>query len=110
MSRGRAYNRHISKTKAKRKKKIAETVYHMCGPYYDNLHQFSKNKIHCSCPLCSQKTNLKKHGKYRSMGAWSGFSERGKYYTHMDVKRICSMNEDMEEYSSSVEEGALLRR
>ena len=24
-------------------------------PYYDNIHQYSKNKIHCSCPLCSGK-------------------------------------------------------
>ena len=21
-------------------------------PYYNNLNQYSKNKIHCSCPLC----------------------------------------------------------
>lgn len=26
---------------------------------YDNLHQYSKNKIHCSCPMCSAKTNNK---------------------------------------------------
>ena len=47
--------------KAKRKKKIAEEVY--CNgkehPYYDNLHQYSKNKIHCSCLLCSSKTKNK---------------------------------------------------
>ena len=110
MSRGKAYNRHISKTKALRKKKIAETVYHMCSPYYDNLHQFSKNKIHCSCPLCNQKTNLKKHGKYRSMGAWSGFSNKGKHYTHMDIQRIYSMRDEMEEYPSQVEGDALLTR
>jgi len=27
--------------------------------YYDNLHQYSKNKIHCSCPLCASKTRGK---------------------------------------------------
>lgn len=96
MSRGRAYNRRISKTKAKRKQKIAENGYF---PYYEHLHQYSKNKIHCSCPMCATKTNLKKHGKYRCIGGWN-FKTGGKYYTHMDAKRICSMNEDMERYSN----------
>ena len=35
-----------------RKRKIARAVYHSDKDYYDNLHQFSKNKIHCSCPNC----------------------------------------------------------
>ena len=29
------------------------------GTWYNNLHQYSKNKIHCSCPLCSSKTKNK---------------------------------------------------
>lgn len=32
--------------------------------YYNNLHQYSKNKVHCSCPLCSCKTNNR--GRYGS--------------------------------------------
>lgn len=33
--------------------------------WYDNLHQYSKNKIHCSCGMCSayHKTNNK--GRHR---------------------------------------------
>jgi hypothetical protein len=56
-----AYNRDVSRRKALRKKRITEHYYwHRNGePYYDNLHQFSKNKIHCSCPMCSQKTKNK---------------------------------------------------
>ena len=23
---------------------------------YDNIHQYSKNKIHCSCPLCKSRS------------------------------------------------------
>lgn len=23
--------------------------------WYDNLHQYSKNKIHCSCPMCNNR-------------------------------------------------------
>ena len=62
--------------KAKRKEAITRKVYHSKPldeegwHWYDNLHQFSKNKIHCSCPMCSalEKTNTKKlkgkgHGK-----------------------------------------------
>ena len=47
-SRSRAYNRDVSKRKALRKKRLAEEVYYNgkeC-PYYNNLHQYSKNKIH----------------------------------------------------------------
>lgn len=55
--------------KAKRKEQITREVYHSKPlddeegwHWYNNLHQFSKNKIHCSCPMCSalEKTNTKK--------------------------------------------------
>ena len=62
-SRSRAYNRDVSKRKALRKKRLAEEVYYNGKeyPYYNNLHQYSKNKIHCSCPLCrEQRTNSPK--------------------------------------------------
>ena len=54
-NRGRAYNRDVSRRKALRKKRISDNFWHHAAehPYYDNLHQYSKNKIHCSCPLCS---------------------------------------------------------
>ena len=53
----RAYNRDVSKRKALRKRRITQEVYWdgKDHPYYDNLHQYSKNKIHCSCPLCRAK-------------------------------------------------------
>lgn len=25
-------------------------------PWYDNLHQYSKNKIHCSCWMCQSRS------------------------------------------------------
>ena len=47
-----ARNREISYRKALRKRRIAREIYsygnYICE-YYDNLHQYSKNKIHCSC-------------------------------------------------------------
>lgn len=49
----RAFIRKMAKKKARRKQWIAQ---HCCGwTSYDNLHQYSKNKIHCSCPLCNGK-------------------------------------------------------
>jgi len=54
-------NRYRSRSKALRKYKIDK-----CRGYsniYDNIHQYSKNKIHCSCPGCSPKTRNK--GKRR---------------------------------------------
>ena len=59
-------NRRISIIKALRKRRIDHEVYsyHDSGHgFYDNLHQYSKNKIHCSCPMCSAKTKNK--GKRR---------------------------------------------
>ena len=47
--RNRAEKRHNDWKKAIRKKKIINAYG---WDYYDNLHQYSKNKIHCSCPLC----------------------------------------------------------
>lgn len=50
--RTKAERRHKDFSKALRKKKICEEQYGF--EYYDNLHQYSKNKIHCSCPLCTK--------------------------------------------------------
>lgn len=55
----RAQKRHDDFTKAIRKKNICEQHYGF--EYYHNLHQYSKNKIHCSCPLCRAKTSGKKN-------------------------------------------------
>lgn len=49
----RAERRHNDFRKAIRKKKICDR--YAFGGWYDNLHQYSKNKIHCSCPMCCTK-------------------------------------------------------
>lgn len=49
----RAFIRKMAKKKARRKQWIVKHCYGW--DYYDNLHQYSKNKIHCSCPLCRAK-------------------------------------------------------
>lgn len=71
----RAERRKDDYNKAIRKKNIVEHNYGLS--YYDNLHQYSKNKIHCSCPLCSAKTS--KYGNTPN-------------YKHSDELKIASMN------------------
>ena len=68
--RTRAWRRYKNYTKAKRKQRIDKECsyfyYTWFGHgYYNNLHQYSKNKIHCSCPDCSAKTRNK--GRRRAL-------------------------------------------
>jgi len=58
--RNRAEKRHNDWKKAIRKRKIVEEVYQWPEGWYDNLHQYSKNKVHCSCHVCRGWT---KHGE-----------------------------------------------
>ena len=56
--RTRDYRRHNDWRKAIRKRNIVRNVYDMAD-WSDNLHQYSKNKVHCSCPLCRGKIKNK---------------------------------------------------
>ena len=84
--RGLAYNRKKSFLKAKRKRNICKHIYGW--EYYDNLHQYSKNKIHCSCPMCSAKTNNK--GRYAYFSGSINWSIR-------DRRQLDEMDYDEEE-------------
>lgn len=57
MRRPTAEKRHLDYTKAIRKRRIDHEINPDFPDWYNNLHQYSKNKIHCSCPLCAAKTN-----------------------------------------------------
>lgn len=50
----RGNRRHVCYREAIRKRNICLEVYH--NEWYDNLHEYSKNKVHCSCPMCAAKT------------------------------------------------------
>lgn len=82
-----AEKRHFDWTKAKRKRDIVRHVYGW-PDWYDNLHEYSKNKIHCSCPMCSVKTNNK------GRQAWCGSGKRN--WTIADKKRIDSLEYEEE--------------
>lgn len=92
MYRTSAERRHNDWTKAIRKMKICRDNYGQ--QYYDNLHQYSKNKIHCSCPMCSAKTK----GNF----LWGSSSRHnGKNYSIKDLKRYDEMMYELEELEKS---------
>ncbi len=92
------YNRDVSKRKALRKRRLADRLYRNWNDpdepfnYYDNLHQYSKNKIHCSCPACQTKTRNKGHRRYRKGGY-----HRAINYKRQDLIRMIEMDQDIEE-------------
>lgn len=93
----RAYNRKISWKKALRKKRLDEAIYHNAKeyPYYDNLHQYSKNKIHCSCPACSPRT---KRGRKNLQ--WDA-TRKGYFYKPSELNRQISMDQDIQDWEQS---------
>ena len=82
--RTKAEKRHNDWKKAIRKRKIVSDVYQWSEGWYDNLHQYSKNKVHCSCPFCRAKTAKGKN-------PWSG----GKNWSVNDEKRIKEMQDQI---------------
>ena len=72
--RTKAEKRHNDWKKAIRKKKIINAYGY---ELYDNLHEYSKNKIHCSCPMCSAKTkNKNRYAVYCPAHNWSPSDQR----------------------------------
>lgn len=57
MRRPTAEKRHNDWWKAIRKRNLDRELDNSPNhsDWYNNLHQYSKNKIHCSCPLCAAK-------------------------------------------------------
>lgn len=99
--RTKAWRRYKDYTKAKRKRNI--DVYCLGRPWndeeglhhwtwYNNLHQYSKNKIHCSCPMCSAKTRNKGKRRQKANGWYPSIN-----YSMMDKRRQDSMDADLSE-------------
>ena len=90
-----AENRYYSWHKALRKQRITQQGhgYTPENPLYDNLHQFSKNKVHCSCCICSEKSRNK--GKRKHL---AGPYKPALNYPISDKKRMASMEADRKEY------------
>ena len=87
-----AHKRDMMWRKALRKRRLASSFWKNADkyPYYDNLHQYSKNKIHCSCPICSAKTRNKGARRYRK-----GNYNRALNYKISDLRKQIAMDFDM---------------
>lgn len=90
------YNRDVSYRKALRKRRLADRIYRCWHDddwhYYDNLHQYSKNKIHCSCPMCSTKTRNKGDRRNKRKNY-----SRSINYRRADLRRMIDMDQDLED-------------
>ena len=53
MNRTRSYRRAIRNREITRKKKICKQLYWIGSNWYEHDGQYSKGKIHCSCPMCT---------------------------------------------------------
>lgn len=91
MNRTKEYNRYKMFSKALRKRNISNRVYGY--DVYENLHQYSKNQIHCSCPCCSEKTKNKGHRRQK------GNYNRSVNYKHSDKIKIDKLNNQINELS-----------
>ena len=97
-----ALKRHNDVKKAIRKKEICKHAYGW--EYYDNLHQYSKNKIDCSCPMCASKTNDKVHKSkgpvFPRRGRRVPMTDKrlGKNWKVSDRRKINSLDNKLEEY------------
>lgn len=80
----RGNRRYKDRKAALRKRRIAEENYGFA--WYDNLHQYSKNKIHCSCAMCAFNN---KHSGWKS-------------YTHADLKAIAKEEFEMRSFRKAV--------
>ena len=87
--RNRAEKRHNDWKKAIRKKKIIN-VYGW--DYYDNLHQYSKNKIHCSCGMCSRYRKTNNRGRKRKI---PGNYAPSKNWSESDRRRLDEMEDQL---------------
>ncbi len=79
--RSRGDRRKIDYQKAKKKK---TKINHHGFDYYNNLHQYSKNKVHCSCRLCRGKDYFGRH-----------------ILTEQEIKSTDKMQEELKEISEN---------
>lgn len=88
-----ARNRDVSYRKARRRQRIDTQVRWSWGdpkPYYDNLHQYSKNKIHSAHRITKTRNKGSRRTKY-------GNYDRAILYSAADMRKVLSMDENMRE-------------
>ena len=94
--RSKLFKRAMRRKYINRRKRIARKLY---GKYFEIIDgEYDKGKVHCSCPMCSRKTNNKgknrlKHGNYCPLKDWK----------YSDLKKNQSMESELQEYFNSLD-------
>lgn len=105
--RHRGNRRKTNCRKALRKATIIKNLHNYWS--YNSLHELSKGKIHCSCAICTTKTN---NSKNKSRGpvdesrhfcrlACTNSRYGRKYWKPSDRKKIDSMDNQIFEYKEN---------
>ncbi len=84
--RTKAQRRFTDRHKALRKRRIVNDVYRWNEGWYDNLHQYSKNKVHCSCAMCRGKIKNKQ------------LAGPAECWPMRDVKHFVDMDQQLNDY------------
>ena len=90
--------------KALRKARIVHNLHDYWN--YSSIHSLSKNKIHCSCPMCKEKTNNKENKSKGPLDSNRSFCRLActnnrygrKYWKHSDRQKIDSMAAQINDY------------
>lgn len=90
--RNRGFSRKMNWKHANRKHTIVRNI--MGGDWYDNLHQYSKNKIHCSCWMCNPRK------------PWGGGANSISCNTIANQRKLQAMRRDMDEMDDEYEDDA----
>lgn len=88
MQKDNGYYRYQHKKHALRHKNITRFVYKI-EDYFSDFNRYDSFKIHCSCPMCSTKTN-NKHGRANK---W----EPPKNWSIADKRKLENMESQVEE-------------
>ena len=84
--RDRNYYREMREKHIKRKKRISNSYHYPLKLKFDGM--YSKGKIHCSCSMCANKTNIK-HLKTRG---------QAKNWKHSDLVKISAANDAIKNF------------
>ena len=89
MQKDNGYYRYQHKKHALRHKNITRFVYKIEN-YFADFNKYDSFKIHCSCPMCSEKTNNKNRSGARG---W----EPSKNWSIADKRKLENMKDQVEE-------------
>ena len=92
MQKNNGYYRCQHKKHALRHKNITRFVYKIDN-YFSDFNRYDSFKIHCSCPMCSEKTNNKNRSRARG---W----EPSKNWSITDKRKLEDMKSQVEELNN----------